>query len=44
MYDEIIKKLFEFYAERGRKMPLEYDLGFFDALAVIRDMQSSLPK
>ena len=44
MYEEIMKKLFEFYAERGHAKSLEYDLGFFDALAVIRDMQLTMPE
>ena len=41
IYDEIISALQEFYNEYGNGKPLDYIYGFFDALGVIRDLESA---
>lgn len=41
IYDEIISALQEFYKEYGNGKPLDYIYGFFDALGVIRDLESA---
>lgn len=43
-YDAILKKMHDFFQERGMAMPIEYAYGFFDAVAILREFQGETKK